>query len=65
MPHCETQAKLAGFASLELAATLPGVPLHLAAGFEVVEIYTSTLPGDIDLALGALAQAQAHRATAP
>ncbi|MNY38750.1 hypothetical protein D3C86_1733940 [compost metagenome] len=33
MDVCEGQAKRHGFSSLELGATLPGVPLYKAMGF--------------------------------
>lgn len=51
MRHCSLQAAMAGFHTLELAATLPGVPLYLTSGFEVVERIGLTLPGDISLPL--------------
>lgn len=51
MRHCERQALAAGFTSLELAATLPGVPLYLASGFAVTEEFHLDLPGDIKLPL--------------
>ena len=47
MAHCSAQAALAGFRALELAATMPGVPLYLASGFHVVEDITLTLPGPV------------------
>lgn len=34
LAHCEQEARQAGFASLALMATLPGVPLYTAAGFK-------------------------------
>ncbi|WP_395408091.1 GNAT family N-acetyltransferase [Pseudoduganella sp. UC29_106] len=37
MEHCEAEAARAGFGVMELAATMPGVPLYQACGFEVVE----------------------------
>lgn len=46
MRHCSAEAALAGFQALELAATMPGVPLYLASGFVVVEHIKLTLPGD-------------------
>jgi len=63
MLHCEAQAGLAGFTSLELAATLPGVPLYLAAGFEVVERFALNLPDDIEVPLARMRKRIA--ATAP
>jgi GNAT superfamily N-acetyltransferase len=49
--HCSEQAALAGFRALELAATMPGVPLYRAAGFTDVEAIDLILPGDIAVAL--------------
>lgn len=51
MRHCERQALAAGFTALELAATLPGVPLYLASGFAVTEEFHLDLPDDIKLPL--------------
>lgn len=42
MDHCTEQARAAGFAMLELTATMPGVPLYLAHGF--VAQHTFELP---------------------
>ena len=36
MEYCEKQAKANGFSTLELGATLPGVPLYKAMGFRGV-----------------------------
>jgi GNAT superfamily N-acetyltransferase len=47
MHHCSEQAALAGFTALELAATMPGVPLYLASGFTVVEDIALDLPGGV------------------
>lgn len=49
--HCSEQAALAGFRALELAATMPGVPLYRAAGFTDVEAIGLTLPGNIAVPL--------------
>ncbi len=51
LQHCSEQAAAAGFHSLQLAATLPGVPLYLASGFSELERIELTLPGDIQLPL--------------
>jgi GNAT superfamily N-acetyltransferase len=49
--HCADAAAAGGFHTLELAATMPGVPLYLACGFEVVEPFEITLPGPIQVPL--------------
>jgi GNAT superfamily N-acetyltransferase len=49
--HCTDAAAAGGFSALELAATMPGVPLYLACGFEVVEPFEITLPGPIQVPL--------------
>jgi GNAT superfamily N-acetyltransferase len=41
---CETAAKAEGFKSFELGATLPGVPLYEAMGYEPVERVDALLP---------------------
>ena len=41
---CETAAKAEGFKSFELGATLPGVPLYEAMGYEPVERVDAPLP---------------------
>lgn len=46
MTHCAAQAAAAGFRTLELVSTLPGVPLYRALGFAEVE------PFDLLLARG-------------
>ncbi|MDN2710106.1 GNAT family N-acetyltransferase [Janthinobacterium sp. SUN118] len=51
MRHCERQARAAGFTALELAATLPGVPLYLASGFATTQEFHLDLPGGIQLPL--------------
>ena len=49
--HCSTEAAAAGFKALELAATLPGVPLYAAHGFEVGEQFELALPGGVSVPL--------------
>jgi GNAT superfamily N-acetyltransferase len=49
--HCEAEAARAGFTSLEMAATLPGVPLYRSAGSETVEEFAIDLPGGIRVPL--------------
>ena len=41
---CEDEARSAGFRSLELMATLPGLPLYLACGYEIEERVDIELP---------------------
>jgi GNAT superfamily N-acetyltransferase len=43
--HCEEEARLAGFHSMEMAATLPGVPLYAAHGYEALDAFDVPLPG--------------------
>lgn len=42
--HCETRARAAGFHRAELMATLPGVPLYRALGYEALESLVHELP---------------------
>ena len=42
--HCETEIRAAGFRRAELMATLPGVPLYRALGYEALEPVTHALP---------------------
>lgn len=51
MEHCEREARGAGFRAMELAATLPGVPLYRACGFEEVEDLALALPGNVSVPL--------------
>jgi GNAT superfamily N-acetyltransferase len=41
---CEDAAKASGFKSLELGATLPGIPLYEAMGYSVIERIDAALP---------------------
>jgi GNAT superfamily N-acetyltransferase len=45
MQHCTEHALAAGFTSLELTATMPGVPLYLAHGFVPVHDLSLSLGG--------------------
>jgi GNAT superfamily N-acetyltransferase len=57
--ECVAAATRAGFTRLELVATLPGVPLYRALGFETGEQYAVTLPDGVDLPV-----ARMHRSIA-
>ena len=47
--QCVADAAAAGFTRLELVATLPGVPLYTALGFELGEQYPLALPDGVSL----------------
>ena len=49
LEECEAAAKAEGFRRLSLVATLPGVPLYLAYGFEPVESVDVTMPDGITI----------------
>jgi GNAT superfamily N-acetyltransferase len=51
---CEAAAKREGFRKLALGATLSGLPLYLAYGFEPVEEFDVTLPDGVTLACVAM-----------
>lgn len=51
LQHCSAAAAAAGFRRLELAATLPGVPLYTACGFNTLEAFEIPLPGPIQVGL--------------
>jgi GNAT superfamily N-acetyltransferase len=51
LQHCTDAAANAGFRALELAATMPGVPLYLACGFAEMEAFEIELPGPVRVAL--------------
>lgn len=53
---CEQAARRAGFASIELASTMPGVPLYASAGYEVVERFDVELPGGVRAPLARMAK---------
>lgn len=57
LQHCAAKAAEGGFRTLELAGTMPGVPLYLACGFQVVEDFEITLPGDIKVPLSRMRKA--------
>ena len=39
LAYCEDAAAAAGFRSLEMVATMPGVPLYLSRGYQLIEHY--------------------------
>jgi GNAT superfamily N-acetyltransferase len=45
LTYCTEAAAAGGFTTLDLAATMPGVPLYLACGFTELERFEVTLPG--------------------
>jgi N-acetylglutamate synthase-like GNAT family acetyltransferase len=49
LEKCEASARREGFRELALLATLPGVPLYLACGFEPLEDEEVTLPDGVKL----------------
>ena len=49
LEECEAAAKGEGFRRLSLVATLPGVPLYLAYGFEPVENVDVTMPDGVTI----------------
>jgi N-acetylglutamate synthase-like GNAT family acetyltransferase len=55
LEHCEREARASGFRSLELMATLPGVPFYAAAGF------TSQEPFELELRDGVLLELMSMR----
>lgn len=57
LQHCTEQAAAGGFHTLELAATMPGVPLYLATGFEIVERFEISLPDDVQVPLARMRKA--------
>jgi GNAT superfamily N-acetyltransferase len=57
LQHCADAAAAGGFRTLELAATMPGVPLYKACGFEIVEPIEITLPGPVQVPLARMRKA--------
>ena len=45
LARCEDEARKAGFHSMEMASTLPGVPLYAAHGYEALDAFDVPLPG--------------------
>ena len=52
--ECEAAARREGFGQLALVATLPGLPLYLACGFERLQDVEVTLPDGVVLAAVAM-----------
>jgi GNAT superfamily N-acetyltransferase len=48
---CESAARDAGFASVELAATMAGLPLYRACGYAEVEAFESDTPSGVKVPL--------------
>ena len=48
--ECEAAAQREGFRQLALVATLPGLPLYLACGFERLEDVEVTMPDGVVIA---------------
>ena len=53
---CEQEAARAGFQTLELVATLSGVPFYAAAGFTPVERFEVMLPSGVEFAVVRMAR---------
>lgn len=51
LERCEAAARAAGFRSLELMSTLPGVPFYAALGFQAEEQVADALPNGVTLRL--------------
>lgn len=51
LKHCADAAADAGFRTLELAATMPGVPLYRACGFSEIDTFELELPGPVRVPL--------------
>jgi N-acetylglutamate synthase-like GNAT family acetyltransferase len=49
LTHCEHEAKRAGFKQAELVATLPGVKLYAALGYEEIERKSYPLDGSVSI----------------
>lgn len=49
LERCEAEARREGFQAAELVATLPGVRLYVACGYEEVERREYELPGGVEI----------------
>ena len=52
--HCSREAYRAGFRSLELAATMPGVPLYRDAGFTIADEFVITVGAGVEVPLATM-----------
>ena len=59
LQHCTDAALAGGFHTLELAATMPGVPLYQACGFAIIENMELDLPGNVKVPLAKMRKAVA------
>ena len=59
---CEDAARREGFTRLALVATLPGVPLYAAYGFEPVEEHDVTMPDGVSIPCVSMEKAIGPRA---
>ena len=57
LASCERAARLEGFRELVLGATLPGVPLYRAFGFEETERFIVTMPDGVEVTAVAMRRA--------
>ena len=51
LKHCEGEARAAGFRSVELVATLAGVPLYATCGYRTLNRFNKITPGGIPVPL--------------
>ena len=56
LEECEAAARREGFSRLSLVATLPGLPLYLAYGFEALEDVDVTMPDGVTISCVAMAK---------
>lgn len=65
LAHCVAAAAQAGFASLELMSTLPGVPFYGALGFDSVEPVHDLLPDGVEVSFVRMTRPIIPRVRAP
>lgn len=63
--ECAAAARRAGFTSMELVATMPGIPLYRALGFEMLEQYAVALPDGVDLPVARMRKRLTVESTGP